>query len=123
MTLEQRQAQLREEVANLVNHIVSLRSARPSGEIDNPFLLHLEQQCQEKTQELDTLNALVASPKYKLWNTSRAILWLIWIMAAALLVFTVAIAPVLGPGYQIIFGCAALLTAAWALWASAPYSK
>lgn len=122
MTLEQRQARLREEVAALVDHIVSLRSACPSSEVDPPFLLHLEQQCQEKTRELEALNALAASAKYKLWNASRAILWLIWIMAAALLVFAAAMASALGPGYQIIFGCAALLTAAWALWATIPPS-
>ena len=118
MTLEQRQAQLREEVANLVNHIVSLHAACPSGKIDNPFLQHLEQLCREKTRELDALNTLLASPRYRFWAVSRAILWLIWISAAMLLVCTVAMSAALGPGYQIFFGCLTLMTAGWALWAS-----
>lgn len=118
MTLEQRQAQLREEVDNLLGHIISIHSACPSGEIENPFLLHLEQQCREKTRELEALNALLASPRYRFWAVSRVILWLIWGLVAALLMCTFTMAVALGPGCQIFFGCLTLLTAGWAVWAS-----
>lgn len=123
MTLEQRQAQLREEVDSLVGHIISLHAACPSGKIDNPFLQHLEQQCREKTRELEALNALLASSKYRFWAVSRVILWLIWGLVAALLMCTFTVAAALGPVGRIFFGCLTLMTAGWALWASAPYSK
>ena len=52
--------------------------------------------------------------------TSRGLLWLVWLAAAGMLVFSFTLAPFLGPGYQAVFLPLALACIAWAVWASIP---
>ena len=124
MTLEDRRQQLVAELGILMDTVVSpdLFSQRDaSGNApDGSLLAELERQLKEKTAELDAINARTNRFSYRFRMTSRGLLWLLWLCAAALLLFTFTIAVFLGPGYQIFFGFLALVSAAWAVWASAP---
>ena len=74
----------------------------------------------EKTAELEALNARMNTFSYRFRATSRSLLWLVWLAAAGMLVFSFTLAPFLGPGYQAVFLPLALACIAWAVWASIP---
>lgn len=127
MTLEDRRQQLVAEVSILMDTVVSpdLFSQRDaSGNApDGSFLAELERQLKEKTAELEAINARINRFSYRFRMTSRSLLWLLWLSAAALLLFTFTIAAFLGSGYQIFFGLLALVSTVWAVWASMPPSE
>lgn len=127
MTLEDRRQQLVAEVSILMDTVVSpdLFSQRDaSGNApDGSFLAELERQLKEKTAELEAINARMNRFSYRFRMTSRGLLWLLWLSAAALLLFTFTIAAFLGSGYQIFFGLLALVSTVWAVWASMPPSE
>ena len=128
MTLEQQRDLLADDLSELVRIVTELRSNTPSSRLsENPFLAELERQMQEKTAQLNALNtqidarnARINSFSYRFWATSRALLVVVWIVAAAMLLTTFVVAPFLGPGYQLAAGIAALLSTVWAIWASVP---
>lgn len=127
MTLEDRRQQLVAEVSILMDTVVSpdLFSQRDaSGNApDGSFLAELERQLKEKTAELEAINARINRFSYRFRMTSRSLLWLLWLSAAALLLFTFTIAAFLGSGCQISFGLLALVSTVWAVWASMPPSE
>lgn len=127
MTLEDRRQQLVAEVSILMDTVVSpdLFSQRDAAgnAPEDSFLAELERQLKEKTAELEAINARMNRFSYRFRMTSRSLLWLLWLSAAALLLFTFTIAAFLGSGYQIFFGLLALVSAAWAVWASIPPSE
>ena len=127
MTRDDRRQQLVAEVSILMDTVVSpdLFSQRDaSGNApDGSFLAELERQLKEKTAELEAINARINRFSYRFRMTSRSLLWLLWLSAAALLLFTFTIAAFLGSGYQIFFGLLALVSTVWAVWASMPPSE
>lgn len=127
MTLEARREQLVAELGILMDTVVSpdLFSQRDAAgnAPEDSFLAELERQLKEKTAELEAINARMNRFSYRFRMTSRSLLWLLWLSAAALLLFTFTIAAFLGSGYQIFFGFLALVSAAWAVWASIPPSE
>ena len=122
MTLEDRREQLVAELGILMDTIVSpdLFSQRDSlGNVsDSSLLAQLERQLKEKTAELDAINAHMNRFSYRFWRTSHSLLWLLWLSAAVLLLFTFTIAALLGPEEQIFFALLALVSTTWAIWAS-----
>lgn len=124
MTLEDRREQLVAELGILMDTVVSpdLFSQRDAAgnAPEDSFLAELERQLKEKTAELEAINARMNRFSYRFRMTSRSLLWLLWLCAVAMLLFTFTIAAFLGSGYQIFFGLLALVSAAWAVWASVP---
>lgn len=128
MTLEQQRDLLADDLSELVRIVTELRSNTPSSLLsENPFLNELERQMQEKTTQLNALNAQIDARSarinsffYRFRATSRGILVVVWLCAAMALLGTFAVAPFLGPGYQLAAGIAALLSTVWAIWASIP---
>lgn len=124
MTLEARREQLVAELGILMDTVVSpdLFSQRDaSGNApDGSFLAELERQLKEKTAELDAINARMNRFSYRFRMACRSLLWLLWLSAVALLLFTFTIAAFLGPGYQVFFGLLAFANTVWAVWASVP---
>lgn len=128
MTLEQQRDLLVDDLSELVRIVIHLRIHTPPSLVDeNPFLAGLERQMEEKNAQLNALNAQIDarnarlnSFSYRFRATSRALLVVVWIVAAAMLLTTFVVAPFLGPGYQLAAGIAALLSTVWAIWASIP---
>ena len=124
MTLEDRREQLVAELGILMDTMVSpdlFSQPDASRNVpDSPFLADLERQLKEKTAELDTINARMNRFSYRFRMVSRSLLWLLWLSAAVLLLFTFTIAALLGLGEQIFFGLLALVSTAWAIWSSVP---
>ena len=124
MTPEERRAQLAAELDTLLDAVVSIgpHSQRDAdaGAPEGAFLTELERQLNEKTAELEALNARMNTFSYRFRATSRGLLWLVWLAAAGMLVFSFTLAPFLGPGYQAVFLPLALACIAWAVWASIP---
>ena len=113
MTPEERRAQLAAELDTLLDAVVSIgpHSQRDAdaGAPEGAFLA-----------ELEALNARMNTFSYRFRATSRSLLWLVWLAAAGMLVFSFTLAPFLGPGYQAVFLPLALACIAWAVWASIP---
>lgn len=124
MTPEERRAQLAAELDTLLDAVVSIgpHSQRDAdaGAPEGAFLAELERQLNEKTAELEALNARMDTFSYRFRATSRGLLWLVWLTAAGMLVCSFTLAPFLGPGYQAVFLLLALACIAWAVWASIP---
>ena len=124
MTPEERRAQLAAELDTLLDAVVSIgpHSQRDAdaGAPEGAFLAELERQLNEKTAELEALNARMNTFSYRFRATSRSLLWLVWLAAAGMLVVSFTLAPFLGPGYQAVFLPLALACIAWAVWASIP---
>lgn len=124
MTPEERRAQLAAELDTLLDAVVSIgpHSQRDAdaGAPEGAFLAELERQLNEKTAELEALNARMNTFSYRFRATSRGLLWLVWLVAAGMLVSSFTLAPFLGPGYQAVFLPLALACIAWAVWASIP---
>lgn len=124
MTLEARRKLLVEELDALVGTVVSpdffsQRDAAGNAP-EGSRLAELERQMQEKTRELETINARMNRFSYRFWVVSHDLLLILWISAVAMLLCTATIAPFLGPGYQALFGTLAALNTVWAIWASVP---
>ena len=115
MTPEERRAQLAAELDTLLDAVVSIG---PHSQRDADA--ELERKLNEKTAELEALNARMNTFSYRFRATSRGLLWLVWLAAAGMLVFSFTLAPFLGPGYQAVFLPLALACIAWAVWASIP---
>ena len=123
MTLEERRKQLAEELNDIVERVVSPDTFSQRDADGNPTegssLWELEHRMREKTAELESINARMNAPSYRFRSTSRSLLGLLWLTAAALLLCTFTMAPLLGLGYQIFFGVLTILSLAWAIWAGA----
>jgi|GEM_PF-918192 len=91
MTPEERRAQLAAELDTLLDAVVSIgpHSQRDAdaGAPEGAFLAELERQLNEKTAELEALNARMNTFSYRFRATSRSLLWLVWLAAAGMLVF------------------------------------
>lgn len=77
MTARQQQTVLRTELGNLTDLIAGYGPARST--VENPFLEHLQATAAEKTEELNHLNTLVDTPRYRFWEEcrkSRPLFWL-----------------------------------------------
>ena len=125
MTPEERRAQLAAELDTLLDAVVSIgpHSQRDAdaGAPEGAFLAELERQLNEKTAELEALNARMNTFSYRFRATSRGLLWLVWLAAAGMLVFSFTLAPFLGPGYQAVFLPLALACIAWYSPSAAPF--
>ena len=86
MTPEERRAQLAAELDTLLDAVVSIgpHSQRDAdaGAPEGAFLAELERQLNEKTAELEALNARMNTFSYRFRATSRGLLWLVWLAAA-----------------------------------------
>jgi len=124
MTPEERRAQLAAELDTLLDAVVSIgpysQRDADAGAPEGAFLAGLERQLNEKTAELEALNARMNTFSYRFRATSRGLLWLVWLVAAGMLVSSFTLAPFLGPGYQAVFLPLALACIAWAVWACIP---
>lgn len=122
MTLEARRDQLVEELDTLMSIVVSpdffsQRDAAGNAP-EGSLLAELELQMKEKTRELEAINACMNRSSYRFWAVSHGLLFLLWLCAGGMILFTFTMAPALGPGYLLLFGVLAALSAAWAIWAS-----
>ena len=91
---------------------------RPAmGQLANQVRAELEEALDQRRE---ALNARMNTFSYRFRATSRGLLWLVWLAAAGMLVFSFTLAPFLGPGYQAVFLPLALACIAWAVWASIP---
>lgn len=123
MTLEERRKLLVDELNDIVERVVAPDTFSQRDAAGNPAegspLWELERRMREKTAELEAINARMNAPSYRFRVTSRSLLWLLWLAAAALLLFTFTMAPFIGPGYQLLFGVLTILSIVWAIWAGA----
>ena len=120
MTIRQwdRREELRGELLDLIVEMMAL--GRTAEGQNTPEFRRLDQELTEKNAELEALNARMNTFSYRFRATSRGLLWLVWLAAAGMLVFSFTLAPFLGPGYQAVFLPLALACIAWAVWASIP---
>ena len=120
MTIRQwdRREALRGELLDLIVEMMAL--GRTAEGQNTPEFRRLDQELTEKNAELEALNARMNTFSYRFRATSRGLLWLVWLAAAGMLVFSFTLAPFLGPGYQAVFLPLALACIAWAVWASIP---
>ena len=90
VSLEQRRRVLCVSLSDLMDIIANYRLNCPPDFVENPFLHELERQIQEKTKELESIDAILASPSYRYWKAFQAFKVPLWISTAALaLVFLV----------------------------------
>ena len=108
MTARQQQKLLRTELDGLTDIIAGYGTARST--VENPFLEHLQASAEEKTAELNRLNALVDTSRYRFWEEcrkSRTLLWLGFGMSLLSLPMLSAIhmpaALLLGAGFAALF--------------------
>ena len=113
-----RREALRGELLDLIVEMMAL--GRTAEGQNTPEFRRLDQELTEKNAELEALNARMNTFSYRFRATSRGLLWLVWLAAAGMLVFSFTLAPFLGPGYQAVFLPLALACIAWAVWASIP---
>ena len=122
MTLEARRAQLVEELDTLVSIALSPGFYPQRDAAGNPlegsFVAELERRIREKAAELDAINARMNSFSYQFWAVSHGLLLIVWLCAASMCLASVTLAPLLGPGYLLLFGALAIASLAWAGWAS-----
>ena len=118
MTLEQRQAQLREELMELVRIVIRLHLSDPANADQNPFLAELERQMAEKTAELETLNAELSAPGYQFRREIHSFRWLLWIIGGMTLLGTLLLLPFDSSGLFALTGLAAVLSLGLAAWGS-----
>ena len=113
-----RREALRGELLDLIVEMMAL--GRTAEGQNTPEFRRLDQELTEKNAELEALNARMNTFSYRFRATSRGLLWLVWLAAAGMLVFSFTLAPFLGPGCQAVFLPLALACIAWAVWASIP---
>lgn len=118
MTLEQRQAQLREELMELVRIVIRLHLSDPANADQNPFLAELERQMAEKTTELEALNAELSAPGYQFRREIHSFRWLLWIIGGMTLLGTLLLLPFDSSGLFALTGLAAVLSLGLAAWGS-----
>lgn len=118
MTLEQRQAQLREELMELVRIVIRLHLSDPANADQNPFLAELERQMAEKTAELEALNAELSAPGYQFRREIHSFRWLLWIIGGMTLLGTLLLLPFDSSGLFALTGLAAVLSLGLAAWGS-----
>lgn len=118
MTLEQRQAQLREELMELVRIVIRLHLSDPANADQNPFLAELERQMAEKTAELEALNAELSAPGYQFRREIHSFRWLLWIIGGMTLLGTLMLLPFDSSGLFALTGLAAVLSLGLAAWGS-----
>lgn len=118
MTLEQRRAQLREELMELVRIVIRLHLSDPANADQNPFLAELERQMAEKTAELETLNAELSAPGYQFRREIHSFRWLLWIIGGMTLLGTLLLLPFDSSGLFALTGLAAVLSLGLATWGS-----
>ncbi len=118
MTLEQRRAQLREELMELVRIVIRLHLSDPANADQNPFLAELERQMAEKTAELETLNAELSAPGYQFRREIHSFRWLLWIIGGMTLLGTLLLLPFDSSGLCALTGLAAVLSLGLAAWGS-----
>lgn len=118
MTLEQRQAQLREELMELVRIVIRLHLSDPANADQNPFLAELERQMAEKTAELEALNAELSAPGYQFRREIHSFRWLFWLIGGMTLLGTLLLLPFDSSGLCALTGLAAVLSLGLAAWGS-----
>lgn len=118
MTLEQRQAQLREELMELVRIVIKLHLSDPANADQNPFLAELERQMAEKTAELEALNAELSAPGYQFRREIHSFRWLLWVIGGMTLLGTLLLLPFDSSGLFALTGLAAVLSLGLAAWGS-----
>lgn len=118
MKLDQRREELRGELTRLMSIIVEYRLSCPPALAENEFIHELESQLQRKTEEMEQLNALSKSPRFRFQETCYDLKLVIWVSAISMCFAALFLGSELGGGYAVGSAICAVLSLIWAIWSS-----